>query len=284
MAHEAAALSLPYFGTVKRYALDYAARAALPLAQEALKSAFGYGRPGYGPQRVKPRYSGPARMDFSRDYMGRSKFRNPSTRNTGYFGAGEREAKFHDKSENFNIPIEGSISASLNLIAQGVTECDRIGRRITIRELYIHFNFFLQTSGQGTNTSDTVRIIIFIDKQANGATAGVNDILQEVTPGMNDANFLSHLNLSNMDRFRILEDHTMSLNAASAGVDAGGALISGNTSRTRFFRTPMKLDIEYSNSAAEIEAVSSNNLAILTICSNDDFTRIKWNSRIRYTG
>lgn len=273
---EAAALGVPYYGTVKRYALDWAARAALPVAQEALKSTFGYGRPGYAPRRTAPRYSGSQRFDYSKHYLGRSRFRNPSLQKSGYFGGGEREAKFHDTSDTNLVSNVGQIEQqSFVQIASGVTECDRIGRRITVTELDIRMHFEIGPAGSLTN--DCVRTIVYIDKQANGATAAVTDILETTQ-------FFSHLNLSNMDRFTILEDHSQIINAQTGGVTAAPALLSGQAGAKHFFRIPMKLPIEYSGTTALITDVSSNNIGMLLIAKHNVLTDFHWNARVRFMG
>lgn len=262
---------LPYQGSWQRLALDLGTRAVMPVVQSALKSAAGYGTRSYAPVRTRPRYVGPGRMDYSRDRMGLSKYRRPHQKNTGYFGGGDREAKFHDNDQEFGVGQTGSVVASVNLLTQGITECDRIGQRIIVKKLEMKFAYLFQNAAN--DTADIIRIIVFIDKQCNGATATVLNLLETEF-------YNSHLNLSNMDRFRILYDRTLTLN-----LQANQDILNGcQAGATRTFTTQMKLPVEYKNGTDTIGAVTSNNIGYLTISKLASKTTLRIDTRIRYVG
>jgi len=84
----------------------------------------------------------------------------------------------------------------LNGCASGSTATTRIGRKITMKSLYIRYNFAMAaTSTQG----GALRILVVYDKQANATAPAFTDILFE-------DKFLSPNNLSNRDRFVTIAD------------------------------------------------------------------------------
>ena len=96
-------------------------------------------------------------------------------------GGRQAELKFHDLDVDDATVAAGATIAqdSCNKIAQGVTEITRVGRKCTIRMINWRFNIFMNAAAT-TNTGDVVRVILFLDKQCNGATAVTTDIVATV--------------------------------------------------------------------------------------------------------
>ncbi len=93
----------------------------------------------------------------------------------------QQEKKFKDTVvADAVVSATGFISTSLNLVVQGVDEEERIGRKIIIRSISARFEVFLPSLSNiaDLDGGDVVRIMIFIDKQANGAMPSVTDILE----------------------------------------------------------------------------------------------------------
>ncbi len=174
------------------------------------------------------------------------------------------ELKFHDVSVSDTVIASGGSIDTLSLvvIAQGTTESKRIGRRITIRHIGWRYTLLLPTTQTVASTSDTARIIIFVDHQTNGAAATVTGILET-------ANYQSFNQLANKSRFRVLFDKTWHLNAtAGAGNDAAESGI--NFAEHRIDGTWFKnvnIPIEYDNSfdTGVIGTQRTNNIGVLTI-------------------
>ncbi len=123
------------------------------------------------------------------------------------------ELKFHDVDlDDAAIAVAGTVTASINLIAQGVTESERVGRKCTIRSIGWRWNIEYKSQAVMSSTADTVRILMYVDKQANGAGISATDLLES-------DDFQSFNNLSNSGRFRVLYDKTVALHqdAAIAG-------------------------------------------------------------------
>lgn len=107
------------------------------------------------------------------------------------------------EKKNFDVlDVAGTLTSSLfstfvSLFepAVGTTPLTRIGRKVTMKSLYIRGNW-----APPSGTTD-LRVIVYYDKQNNAATPAITDGLTGVTP-----NFNSHNNLSNSERFIIIVD------------------------------------------------------------------------------
>ncbi len=198
----------------------------------------------------------------------------------GYYGryAGrEGELKFHDVDlDDAVVSGTGTVTATINIIPQGVTESQRIGRKCTLRRMGWRYSIELPEADAVATPpeSGTVRMILFIDKQANGATAAVLDLLETAT-------IQSFRNLANSGRFTFLCDKLHNLNYHNLASDNAGVV---SAARTRFeftFFTKLDLPIEFSSTTGAIGEIRSNNLGVLlissaTVCRFDSSIRIRF--------
>ncbi len=108
---------------------------------------------------------------------------------------------------------------------------------------------------------DVVRVILYLDKQANGAIATVTGLLET-------ADYQSFNNLSNKKRFRTLMDRTYNLGHKLAQTDGTntGSYPEVNISDTLFKK--VNIDIEFDSTTGAIDEQRSNNLCILVISKN----------------
>ncbi len=177
-----------------------------------------------------------------------------------YSGAGA-ELKFHDLDTNdAAIAANGTIVIdSCNEVAQGVTESTRVGRKFVIRSINWRFSCTKSVTTSSV-VNDTVRVILYLDKQCNGATAGITDILES-------DDFQSFNNLANKSRFRTLMDRTYSMN--SYGLAGDGTTTDGAswTQHDSFFKN-VTIPIEYDATAAAITGIRSNNIGLLLLSQN----------------
>ncbi len=186
------------------------------------------------------------------------------------------ELKFFDLDiDDTAIDNAGTIVAdSINEIPQGTGEQARIGRKCTIRSINWRFEVRLPTQTGGATASDVARIILYLDKQANGATAAVTDILES-------ANYQSFNNLANKGRFRTLMDRTYDLVAQAGGGDGTtedyGQVIISDT----LFKK-VNIPIEFSSTAGAITEIRSNNIGLLTI-SRTGVAAFASKIRLRFT-
>ncbi len=248
-------------------------------------SLYGLGR-GYAFKRKLNGYKGTlvrgARRAKKRKIM---RFRRGYDRTGGYYGRyntrGRRsykggELKFHDlDTVDAVVAATGSIDVpSCNLIAQGTTESTRIGRKCTIRKILWKFDCKLPASTSSTATSDVLQVILYLDKQANGVTAAVLDILE--TAAVNEFR-----NLSNSGRFRILMNRHYSLTAPSGGGDGTTEDYGEYVIHDEYYKE-CNIPLEFSGITGAITELRSNNIGILLI-SKDGTANFNGKMRVRFS-
>lgn len=171
------------------------------------------------------------------------------------------ELKFFDQGlTDAVVSAAGTIQAAGSFvnIAQGVTESERVGRKCTIRAVQWNYQLALTASAGATLTGgDTVRVIIYLDKQCNGATAAVADILES-------DDYQSFYNLTNSGRFKILHDKFHDINP-TAGAGDGAANDQAKIVRQYKFYKTCNIPLEFSAATGAIAEIRSNNLGILTL-------------------
>ncbi len=207
-------------------------------------------------------------------------FRSGYDRTGGFYGrySGRGgELKFFDTTRaDTAMGSSGAIAnLSLNLIPQGVTESERVGRKCRIRSLVMRGEMVQPTTTDVAAAGAKGRVIIYVDKQCNGATAAVLDILDTATVN-------SFRNLANSGRFQILMDKTYNMSVrASAGNgtanDTAEWLVPWS-----FFKSTCDIPIEFDNTTGAITEVKTNNIGVLTI-ANEGATLFGYIARVRFS-
>ncbi len=213
-----------------------------------------------------------------RSIMGRTKLRARRrvvpgvTRVGGYYGryaygGPDGELKFHDVDvDDATVAIGGTIqnTGSINLIPQGITEKTRVGRKCNIRSIGWRYQLELteQIDGATPPQCDVVRVILYLDKQANGATATVSGILES-------DDYQSFNNLANSQRFRILLDktHSLSRRTLSATQNADTFDSAQVFFNYQYFKK-CNIPLEFDSTAGAITEIRSNNLGVLLVGLN----------------
>ncbi len=173
------------------------------------------------------------------------------------------ELKFIDVTyDNAPVTTGGLIESSINIIAQGITESTRIGRKCTITNIGWRYDVALpeRDAAATPETGDVLRLILYQDKQTNGASATVVNILQV-------ANYQSFNNLSNKGRFTILMDKTHSINYMNMASDGAAVVSLSSVVRSYTFFKKCNIGIEYDDTAATgaLTTIRTNNIGILAI-------------------
>ncbi len=230
----------------------------------------------------RPRFHASRMAAVKRRRLGRARRLGGAAQLQGRF-AGQihrgREYKFHDELFSATMTTGGTIllNGSLNEIAQGIQESQRVGRKIVIKSVQMKAKYRLSTS-TGATGNNLYRVIIFQDKQCNGATAVVLDLLEQ-------ADLLSFYNLANSSRFRILLDETKVMNP-SAGAGNGTANDFNEVFHFKEYSIPVNIPIEFDNSASTgaIATIRSNNIGLLVIMNEatEDVT-IAATTRLRFS-
>ncbi len=168
------------------------------------------------------------------------------------------ELKFFDGTSNA-VPAAGGtiMEDSLNHITQGVTEQARVGRKCTLRSIQARFQLTLASTPTAANTSERVRLIIYQDKQANGATATVTGIMESATLD-------SYRNLANGSRFRVLYNKVVVMNtAAGSGRGTTDTLSYSETTAYRQMYKKCNIPLEFDSTTGAITELRSNNIGYL---------------------
>ncbi len=192
------------------------------------------------------------------------------------------EKKFHDMLYTDDPLIEDwavlshAGGQSLNLIAQGLTEKLRVGRRICVHNINIKGHVEFGAHASATVQRNLVKLVLVMDRQANGADGAVADVYEVETLGLN-----SYRNLAAAPRFKILKEEMLSLKPRLSG---NGTDIQANAA-VRYFNWSIKLEepIEYTGATGAITEIQSVNFFLMG-CSFDNSTaELSARCRLRFT-
>ncbi len=187
------------------------------------------------------------------------------------------ELKFIDVDlDDAVVASGGTITPSINLVVQGIGESQRIGRKITIKKINWRYKYSLAEINGITSppNPDIIRIILYLDKQCNGAIATVLNILQT-------ADFQSFRNLVNSKRFAILLDKSHAVNYATALGSGADGDYTATAKIGQFFKT-INIPLEFSAETGAITELCCNNFGVLLI-SECGIISFESKIRLRYT-
>ncbi len=195
------------------------------------------------------------------------------TRQSGFYGRFGKggELKFFDTLLGATAFATAGVvfSPSLNLIPQGITESTRVGRKCTIKKINM-MGFLLLNSGTAV-TSETYRVMLVVDKQANGAAATVLDVLQT-------ADEKSFNNLANTSRFQVLKNWYGSMNkTADIGTNINSRI------QTFKFNKKCEIPIEFDATSGAITTIKSNNIFLIGLSSVGTTLSLSHNTRVRFS-
>ncbi len=148
-------------------------------------------------------------------------------------------------------------------IVQGTGESERIGRKCTLTRFNMRLNIeFLtklsSTLGAASDAHETVRFMVYLDRQCNGTTASPTDILETDV-------YDSYRNLANVKRFHMIYDKITVFNTTAIGAGDGTTNDSERVVRDYQFNISKKLfiPIEFSSTTGVLTELASNNIGIL---------------------
>lgn len=163
-------------------------------------------------------------------------------------------------------------------LAAGTAENQRIGSRISLESVHAQIRLSLDSQAANNILACTARILVWMDRQANGAAPTVLDILQEQTSGGANPDIYSFRNLDNASRFRILADKWVTLNAQTQNAATGS---NNNMRWVKFhFKVP-KTTINYSATTGAMTEIKSTNFGMLFIVDSTNI-HVTYRTRCRY--
>lgn len=193
-----------------------------------------------------------------------------------YSGAGG-EKKFFDTNIGSDVTVTAALlRTNLAIIAEGNGESNRIGRKVTVKNIHVQGIVALNSATSSNATSDIVYCMIVLDKQTNGSLFNATDLLD--TDG-----FTSFRNLANSHRFKVLKKIVMDF-SAGGGVESGVGHAYSENLTSFSINHKCSIDIEFDNSATTgvITSCRSNNIYFVTQ-SGSGLCGITARARIRYT-
>lgn len=242
---------------------------------------YGGSRPPVGARRV--RMASPGRTFRGRRAQGT--IVRGYTRRAGFYGRynmggdSEGELKFFDAAiDDAVIAPGGTINNTIDLIPQEVTESQRIGRKCTLKSIEMRYRINLPEVDAAATPSegDVGRLIVYQDKQTNGAGAAVADLMAQVTVN-------GFFNLVNKGRFKILIDRTHKLNYAGLASDGAAVVSQANVEEFHKWTKRVNIPLEFDSTTGAITEMRSNHIGFLVIGTN---TVMGLNSqfRVRFSG
>lgn len=266
------------------------ARALAPVAAYGARAAYGAAR-AYGRRtrrapfaRSRSTYGRSARMP---SYVHNS---NPGNLQGIYENPrafrpaprGQRELKFYDNvgctqaaSATIQVPAGAASGAPLVGLAQGVTESQRVGRKVFCKNLQIIGTIqMVETTAAVASASDIANLWVVLDRQANGAFPAAADIWNTTNVGGTQA----FRNLDNDTRFRVLKHCQFEFRTPAANATP----VWGDDVKTIDISIPLQgLSIEYNAAAGAIAELKETNLLICTTSLNG-LCNFTFATRLRY--
>lgn len=206
---------------------------------------------------------------YGRRVFRKKRFRKGVWQRSGYYGRfranGSRvqELKFFDSEAVSTVIQAGVIVPSLLLIAEGTDPSERIGRKIIVKSLNIRTRIlFVPTAGLANQGSQEVRYIVYVDHQANGATALTADIL---SAELND-NYTAYREMTKLERFTILCDKMVVFNA-QAGLSSADTYPEQRISINKTLR--IEVPVDYNAATGTLANICCDNIGILMVSRLD---------------
>lgn len=210
---------------------------------------------------------------------GYSKYRRGYYRR-GRGGLVKPEQKYFDTALTYGaaaISTAGRITdTSLNLLTAGTSLSQLIGKKVVITRITLKINMTLPVASNATlgnvPNTDSLRMMVVQDRQANGLYPAVTDVLQT-------ASYFSPLNINNSKRFKVLKEWDQDF---CETINFSTLYFIGAVDFTFKWSKKMYIPIDYNAGATGIIGdVKSNNIFILVITRNGACTA-STTARIRY--
>lgn len=232
---------------------------------------------------VKRRYDGSPAGIAKRKRAAQVKRRNAQFKSTGYnrnvgfygrFGpAGE--LKFRDTALTPIGAVANTMeSINLNVIPQGNTEKERIGRKVTVKRIDVRGIIELPSTTLAVETTDELLMMIVVDKQTNGTTFTGSQLWENNI-------FPSFMNLANQQRFQILATKYISMESQASDSTVGFGAITEYFHMGVSCNIPLEFDDEAITGA--IATQRSNSLWFVAITHKGLQVINQTNCRIRFS-
>lgn len=202
-------------------------------------------------------------------------YKRPRTNSVRYYKG--PELKFHDVAvDDASIALGGVIqnSGTVNIIAQGITETTRIGRKVTVRKILWKYTVTL-LGGSTVGSTEVIRVILYVDHQTNKATAAAGDLIET-------DDYDAFRNLGNGARFTILHDKTHALNPHASAGNGSANDSAGFSIFDEVYKT-VNIPLEFNAAAGALTEILTNNIGVLLFSKNGAQAGFNSILRLRYS-
>lgn len=173
----------------------------------------------------------------------------------------------------------------LNGVAEGTDFNNRVGRRVRLKN--VKLDWWYSPTGLAS-AADFYRHIVFYDKQPNGATPSLADVLTSInSSGTASSTAQDYMNLNNRDRFQILLDERIAVPEGTAVATGQTAVIYGSEKlRVSRFIDLKSLKTQFNGTSGTIASISTGSLYFMSVSLINANTAYPFNcqfaSRVRY--
>ncbi len=174
-------------------------------------------------------------------------------------------------------------------IQQGSGESERIGRRIILTDILWNLTLempalAISTTPLTSEATEIFRLVIYLDKQCNGAIANTTTIFE-------DTDIHSYRNIENASRYTILWDKTVTLTGrvVTAWDGTNDTWTVPEVFKRVKYHWKGRIPIEYNQTFTDgrIATIRSNNIGIIALTENSSAARtaaLYGQMRIRFYG
>lgn len=136
----------------------------------------------------------------------------------------------------------------LNGISQGGDQGQRVGDRIRMKHLDLRYS--ATQAGTGTG-SQCIRVIIFVDRQPNGAAPSATQLFLDTTAG---EEYVSPFNINGSKRYKILYDKFHDIQRVGGATDTR-SVVSKNKQKIK-----INMPVVYNGTTSGIASINTNAL------------------------
>ncbi len=180
-----------------------------------------------------------------------------------------------------NVLNTGILKDTLCAVPRGTQQSQRIGRQILIKSVEIRYEVGLQgkLDVSAATSNDSLRLIVYLDKQCNRATATATDFLTfpfggKLIRGM--------ANVNNRNRFEILCDKLHDVWYPGITSETSGNVTQPGAANNYHWFHRCEIPVLFTGALGDISAIESNNIGLLVV-STIGKPSFEAGIRIRYT-
>ncbi len=216
-----------------------------------------------------------------------------NVRTGGYQGM---ELKFYDQTNvadnvvttanGSGMEVDPSATVLLNTVTQGNGESQRLGRKMTMKSIYVCGVINIAAVADQTVPEDVPHIAIWLvlDKQTNGATLNSEDVFSNLSGDLRGGTSLLR-NLQFSTRFTVLAKASFTMPVSSISGDSTNFDSPGISRQFKLFANLKNMNVLFSGTTETVANIIDNSLHMVASCTSTTMgPTITYNSRLRFTG